>query len=58
MTKLKEQAAELINDIPEDVIVPLIEILKRLREVYTQNSETGYGSQNMWLMRNQNFEVA
>ena len=39
MTKIKEQAIEILLDIPDDKVFYLIEILKGLRALYTQNKK-------------------
>jgi len=37
MTRIKEQAIELLQDIPDEKIALVIEILKGLRSLYHQN---------------------
>ena len=40
MIKLKEQAVEILQDIPDDKIVTVIEVLKGLRALYSQSAKT------------------
>ena len=40
MTKLKEQAVEILLDIPEDKVITAIEMLKALRALYTESGES------------------
>lgn len=40
MTKLKEQAVEILQEIPDDKVVTVIEILKGLRALYNQSEKT------------------
>jgi hypothetical protein len=40
MTKLKEQAVEILQDIPDEKVVTVIEILKGLRVLYSQNEKS------------------
>ena len=39
MTRMKAQAVEILQDIPDDKIAPVIEILKELRALYAQNGK-------------------
>ena len=38
MTKLKAQAVEILQDIPDDKVTPVIEILKALRAFYAERT--------------------
>ncbi|MCL2150442.1 MAG: hypothetical protein FWH51_05930 [Dehalococcoidia bacterium] len=40
MTKIKEQAAEIPQDIPEEKVTSVIEILKALRALFGQSGES------------------
>ena len=40
MTRIKEQAVEILQDIPDDKIAPVIEILKGLRALYVQSGKS------------------
>ena len=44
MTSIKRQAVEMLQDIPDDKIAPIIEILKGLRTLYVQSGK--FASQN------------
>ena len=39
MTKLKEQAVEILNELPDDKVITVIEILKGLRALYSQSEK-------------------
>ncbi|MDR2855069.1 MAG: hypothetical protein LBV40_02790 [Methanomicrobiales archaeon] len=39
MTKIRAQAVEILQDIPDDKMVIVIEILKGLRSLYSQNEK-------------------
>ena len=40
MSKLKKQAVEILEDIPEDKVIIVIEMLKALRALYAQTEES------------------
>ena len=40
MTRIKAQAMEILKDIPDDRVIPVIEILKDLRALYNQNDKS------------------
>ncbi|MCL1807503.1 MAG: hypothetical protein FWG31_07360 [Oscillospiraceae bacterium] len=40
MTKIKEHAVELLQEIPDDKVIHVIELLKGLRGLYKQHEET------------------
>ena len=40
MTRIKEHAIELLQDIPDDKVAPVIEILKGLQVLYAQGIKT------------------
>ncbi|MCL2062915.1 MAG: hypothetical protein FWG98_00890 [Candidatus Cloacimonetes bacterium] len=40
MTNIKSQAIELLQDIPDDKVLPIIEILKGLRLLYISKENT------------------
>jgi hypothetical protein len=40
MTRMKEQAIEILHGIPDDKLAPVIEILKGLRVLYSQSKES------------------
>jgi len=40
MSNLKKQAIELLQDIPDEKIIIVIEMLKALKALYTQNKKT------------------
>ena len=39
MSKIREQAVELLQDIPEDKVIYVIELLKGLRVLYAQSEQ-------------------
>ena len=39
MSKIKEQVVEILRDIPDDKVAPVIEILKSVRELYARSEE-------------------
>ena len=47
MSKLKNQAMEILHDIPDEKIIIVIEMLKAFRALYTQNIESKFEKDTM-----------
>jgi len=46
MTEAKRQAMQILQDIPDEIVAPVVEILKGLQSLYAKNGNTAANEKN------------